>query len=134
MNEIIDRFLQAISLCMAENNLNQEQVCKQLGISPANISNLKKRELSSIRADYVRDFCVIFEYSIIWIMTGRGDPKDSNDAKSLKEDIIQIKKDIAKIKEIQGDMIETLLNQLLQPTIKPDAKTELTEAFRKKSN
>jgi DNA-binding Xre family transcriptional regulator len=131
MDEITERFLAAIDDCLANITLNQNQLSESLNFSNAYISLLRGGQTRTVKAQDIKIFCDKYEYSILWVMTGKGEMRDSNEAKNILELIKEIKKGQDKMLDIQGNMLETLLNQLLQPTIKPDPVKELTQNIKK---
>jgi DNA-binding Xre family transcriptional regulator len=139
---IIDRFLKAFDAKCAEDSLTAKQLTQKLPFSEAFISFLRSGRTKSIRADYVQRFCAVTGTSILWVITGAGDMKDSNEQRSRDEEIRAIKKDIAEIKkhtarlaDIQGDIIEKMLDEILKPSMKPtSAIKELAMKGSKKSS
>jgi transcriptional regulator with XRE-family HTH domain len=127
MQDTITRFLQVFDDIMSQKSMTQKEVCATLGFSSPLISQLRNGKTKTLRVEDVKEIAIRYNYSILWIVTGQGDMRASNDEKTIKQDI----KDI---KEVLGNVVEKLLDQILQPSIKPDAKTELTSTFRKTSN
>lgn len=122
---ITGRFLLAFRHIMGEAGLRQQALAESIGITSSAISQLKSGDNASIRPEPIARLCELYlDYSLEWIMLGRGEMKVSQEEKAdLRID--NISKQLEELKEILGDMLVPLLNEVLtaKGTVKPDLTT-----------
>lgn len=134
-NQITGRFLKVIDQICTQ--MTAKDLCRGLSFSEPTLSSIKTGNIKSVKPEYIIEVCLKHHYSILWVMTGKGDMKADEATRNLQEEIKHIK-------EILGDIIVPLLNEVLtlKITYKPDKKNplssdaikDLLKDVRKKSN
>lgn len=116
---IIGRYLQAFDAICTEENKTAGEVAASINVSGAIISQLRSGFVKTLRADYVANLCTLYGYSMIWVLTGEGERRSDNETATLQAEIAKIKKDLAKVLELQKDVIGPLINEILGIKIEP---------------
>ena len=116
--QIAKRFLIVIDDILG--TITAKELCKKIAISEGTLSAMRSSSIVSIKAEYITDVCLKYHYSVLWVMTGKGDMKADEKTRSLQEEI-------SHIKEILGDIITPLLNEILkfEITYKPGKQKPL---------
>jgi hypothetical protein len=133
--QIATRFLKVIDDILG--TITAKELCQKISFSEGTLSEMRAGKIVSIKAEYIVEVCLKYQYSVLWVMTGKGDMKADNQTRSIQEEI-------SHIKQILGDIITPLLNEILkvEATYKPGKKkpfessavADLLKGLPKKSN
>jgi len=130
--DISGRFLEMLDTITIEKGFTIKDLCKTIPLSEASISKLRSDRMTSIKADILIQICLKYGWNPVWILTGTGDKRTNKQARSLEEEI-------SHIKELLGDIILPLLNEVLQVKVTKnlkgkDAIQDLINNYKAKSS
>lgn len=116
-NPITARFLKIVA--DITRTMTAEEMCEKLSFSASLVSRMKRGSVTTVKPEYIVEVCHKYKYSVLWVMTGRGEMKADESTRSIQEEIKHIK-------EILGDIIVALLNEIIkvEVTYKPSKKTQ----------
>lgn len=90
-DKIRERFILMIDYILVDHKMTTSDLCKILNISESMVSALRSGLNKSVKSEYVAQVCIKFKYNPTWVLTGKGDMRDSSLEKSIREDIREIK-------------------------------------------
>ena len=105
----------------ADKQITDKEFAESIDISPASLSQLRSGQNKSIKADWVRTVCEKYKYSILWVITGKGEMRNDNKARTTDERLTSIEEEMKR----HNHLFELALIPLIHAALKLDVRLEV---------